>query len=267
MISRVFPTGLADENLQEGVINNSISERSTAPTILDSSQVTINNRFPMFPEFLLPGAFEETMNKYKTAIAEGIAARNYTPLLPLHISRRLIENSFAEIMAEIQFMSLAHFVAHLEEHFADNSHDPSGNYSRWALVNAMMALAIQSKTAPGSQAIVDITHRIYENATKVLPELRLQEPHLLSIQAFLAMACFAREVGNVSAFVMLATSASRQLELLTVSWPSKDRVIVSEEVEQFEQAYKAASVFETCVRALLNTNGAMCEGQTQPAES
>ena len=239
MISRVFPTGLAGERVQEEVTNKLVSEKSPASTIiLDSSQtqITINNRFPIFPEFPLPDAFDETLNKYKTAIAEGIAAHNYTPLMPLHISCRLIENSFAEIMAEHKLMPLTSFLAHLEDHFADGSHDPGSNHSRWALVNAIMALAIRSKTAPGSQAIVDITHGIYENATKVLPELMLQEPHLLSIQALLAMASFAREVGNVSAFVMLASSASRQLELLTVSWPSMDRVIGSEEVEQFEQA-------------------------------
>jgi len=266
MISTANPTDLTDEPLQEVVtVSKSISEQSVPITALESSQtqITIKNHMPIFPEFLLPGAFEANLKTYKTAIAEGIAARNYTPLLPLHISRRLIENSFAEIMAENQLMSLAHFITHLEGHFAAGSHDPGDNCSRWALVNAVMALAIRSKTASGSQGIVDITNSIYENATKTLPQLILQEPHLLSIQALLAMASFARDVGNVSAFVMLASSASRQLELLTVSWPSMDRVIASEEMEQYEQAYKAANMFEMCIRSFLNADAAMCEGLTQ----
>ena len=263
MISTVRPAGRSNEGLQETVVTNKPIGQQPTTTESSQTQLSIKNQIPIFPEFLLPGAFDENLKPYKTAIAEGIAARNYTPLLPLHISRRLIENSFAEIMAEHQLMPLTQLMAHLENHFADSAHDPGGNYSRWALVNAVMALAIRSKTAPGSQAILDIAHGIYENATKVLPELMLQDPHLLSIQALLAMASFAREVGNVSAFVMLASSASRQLELLTVSWPSMDRVIVSEEAEQFEQAYKATNTFETCIRAFLNTNAAMSEGQTQ----
>ncbi|KAH8754019.1 hypothetical protein F5882DRAFT_419181 [Hyaloscypha sp. PMI_1271] len=135
--------------------------------------------------------------------AEGIAARNFKPLMPLHIARRLIENSFAEIMQGHQLIPLSHFMMHLDAQYTASSLDPAGNPARWAVVNIIVALGIRSKTAPGSEAaLFDITNGFYQNATKVVPELILQRPCLASIQAFLGMALFARDNVDISAFIM-----------------------------------------------------------------
>jgi hypothetical protein len=195
---------------------------------------------------------------------EGIAARNFKPLMPLYIARRLVENSFAEIMEGQQLIPLSHFMTHLDAQYAASSLDPAGNPARWAVVNTIVALGIRSKTAPGLEAaLFDITNGFYQNATKVVPELILQRPCLASIQALLGMALFARDNVDISAFIMLASNASRQLELLSLSWSSTGRAIDTEETEQYEQVYRTAGIFEKnlqeflglkqhCVRGRLN---------------
>jgi hypothetical protein len=110
---------------------------------------------------------------------EGIAARNFKPLMPLCIARRLVENSFAEIMEGHQLIPLSHFMTHFDAQYAASSLDPAGNPARWAVVNTIVALGIQSKTASGSEAaFFDITNGFYQNATKVVSELILQRPCL-----------------------------------------------------------------------------------------
>jgi len=199
--------------------------------------------------------------------AEGIAARNFKPLMPLHIARRLIENSFAEIMQGHQLIPLSHFMMHLDAQYTASSLDPAGNPARWAVVNIIVALGIRSKTAPGSEAaLFDITNGFYQNATKVVPELILQRPCLASIQAFLGMALFARDNVDISAFIMLASNASRQLELLSLNWSSTDRAIDREDMEQYEQVYRTTDILEKSIREFLGTKAALCEGQAQPVE-
>lgn len=131
--------------------------------------------------------------------------------MPPEIARRLIQNSFTEVMAEHQLMDLSTFVKLLDAQYAASSVGSGGNPARWTMVNAVIALAIRFKTAPGSEAALsDITHGFYQNATRVLPELILQDTCLLSVQALLTMAMFAQCIPDIRASIMLATNASRQ---------------------------------------------------------
>ncbi|KAK7421108.1 hypothetical protein QQZ08_010112 [Neonectria magnoliae] len=115
-----------------------------------------------------------------------------TPLLPLAVSRRLIQNSAAEVMAEHQLLALQSFVTLLDAQYATSSVDHAGKPARWALVNTVIALALRVKTAPGSEAkLSDIPRAYYRNATTVIPDLILQDSSLLLIQALLTMAIFS----------------------------------------------------------------------------
>ncbi len=225
---------------------------------LPQTQVTFFERLPIFPDCLLPGTFNEHLESFKRSVAEATAARNFTPLIPHQISRRLIENSFAEIMAEHQLLDISNFVMLLDAPYAASCANPADAPARWAIVNAVIALALRFKTAPGSEAALsDITHSFYQNAIRVLPELILQDSSLLSIQALLAMAMFARRISDIQAFIMLATNASRQLELLGRF--SIDRVIDMREIEQYEQAYKTANVFDETISEVLRPEAALHE--------
>jgi hypothetical protein len=217
-------------------LNLSLDNDSFDPDITstDSSQkqVSVNIRMPILPDFLLSGTFDQQLKSFKITIAEAAAARNFIPLMPLPISRRLIGNSFADIMAEHQLLDLSDFLMLLEDQYAASSLDPADDPARWAVINAIVALGVRFKTAPGSEtAFSDITHGFYQNATRVVPELILQDPSLLSIQALLAMAMLARHIPDIRAFIMLATNASRQLELLSLSPLLVDGVVGMRDIQ------------------------------------
>ncbi|KAI0165579.1 hypothetical protein GGR57DRAFT_447996 [Xylariaceae sp. FL1272] len=171
----------------------------------------------VFPEFLQPGIFERNLAKFKSEILENTSKRGFSPLLPLHVATRLAENSFADLMVQnSNFLKLSKFLELLCAQYADSAVEPGQDAARWALVNAVLASAVRFKTAAGSEnQVSEVMQGLYFNATKVIPRLILQRPGLLSIQALVAMALFAREVPEPQAFAMLVSNASRQLEIFS----------------------------------------------------
>jgi hypothetical protein len=182
-MSTVSLTSLTDPLLRGGVLLHEPTLLQYASSAYPSkTQVSVSNRISIFPDFLLPGTFDVHLRKYRATASEVIASRDFKPLMPLHIGKLLVKNSFADIIAEHQHIHLSHFMTHLDAQYEASSFDPAGNSARWAIVNAMLALGVRSKTAPGSEAaLFDITHGFYQNATKVVPELILEDPCLLSI--------------------------------------------------------------------------------------
>jgi hypothetical protein len=157
----------------------------------------------------------------------------------------LIQNSFTEVMAEHQLLDLSSFAMLLEAQYSASLFGPTDNPARWAVVNAVTALAIRVKTAPGSEGdISDISRGFYDNATVVIPEIILQAPSLLSVQALLAMAMFAQGTPDAQACVMLASNASRQLELLALGRLSASQAVDIREGEQYKKAYIIAHTLE-----------------------
>ncbi|TVY83876.1 putative transcriptional regulatory protein [Lachnellula suecica] len=238
-------------SLEDRNIENKTTLPSSTNTDSTNTQISLQNRLPLFPDFLLQGTFSDNLKTYRKTISESLPTRGFTPLMPLQISRRLIQNSFTEIMAEHQLLDIPTILGHLE---AQNSSDPlapGDNPARWALVNAVIALAARFKIALGSEsAFSDIVRGYYDNATRVLPELILQDPCLLSVQALLAMAMFARQVSDIQAFVMLASNASKQLEMMNLR---SDGVVGLEESGQYEQVYGLAYRFDGDITKILGT--------------
>ncbi|SPQ25329.1 abfcf91c-1710-4f47-9765-0d85f47955c8 [Thermothielavioides terrestris] len=154
-------------------------------------------------------------------------------------------------MAEHQLLDLATFVPLLDAQLAASPAEPAGNPARWALVNAVIALALRAKMAPGAEAELSIYQRaFFRNATTVMSELILQEPCLLSAQALLVMAMFARATSDTRAFAMLVTNALRQLELLVAAQnqsPANGAFDIADRA-QLMQAYAVASAFEELAR-------------------
>jgi hypothetical protein len=265
IISTIPSKILEESRLHDGfLVKQSNIVQSATPMKPSQTQVNVWAHIPIFPEFLLPGTFDEHLRKFKRIVAESIPAQKFMPLMPPHISRRLIENSFGDIMSEYQLLDLSNFVELLDAQYAASSLGPAGNPARWTVVNAIVALAVRAKTAPGSEnALSGITHGFYQNATRVLPELILQDPCLLSIQTLLAMAMFARCIPDVRAFIMLATNASRQLELLTLNLLSTAPAIGMKVAKQYEEVYRTSNVFDKNISEFLNTEAALQQGQAQ----
>lgn len=165
--------------------------------------------------FLVPGV-HEMRTAMETNIQDVLSGRRqFTSLPPQYISKRIITNTFQDVMTEYQVIELSSVLLLLEEQYEVSIVGPANHYPRWALVNAVIAIALRAKIAPGAEPELSTYPRaFYLNATTVLPDLILQQPSLLSVQALLAIAIFAREVPGTHAFVTLATNALRQLELL-----------------------------------------------------
>lgn len=161
-------------------------------------------------------------------------------------------------MEEYQLLNLENFMPLLDAQYTASDTGPEDNPARWALVNAVISLALRAKTASGCEdQFSDITSGFWQNATMVLPELILGDSSLLAIQAVLAMAMFARGLSDTRAFVMLTTNASRQLELYRLGQLSSARTIDTNEVDQYEQTSKVAHAFDEMIKheTLLPSNG------------
>jgi hypothetical protein len=164
--------------------------------------------------------------------------RSFAPLMPRDVAVPLMDNSFAEVMDEHQVLEQTEFMTLIEAQYAASSTEPAGSFARWAIINAITALAVRTRTAPGSETeFCQMADTLYQNATIVLPEIILQDPCELSIQALLAMAIFADSTRDAKACIMLATNAARQLDLVTTTSPAL-------EAQRYLQLRAAVSALE-----------------------
>ena len=167
----------------------------------------------IFRGFPVLDTFEEQLDQFKAGIG---TAEGLTPLMPLHISRRLIENTFTDLMAQHQLLSLSSFMVLLESQYKEGLTGPAGHPARWAMVNAVLALGIRLKTAQGFERdILPVAQAFFENATAMTHKLILNRPTLLSIQALLAMALYAEKSADRHTFATLARNASCQLHIFS----------------------------------------------------
>ncbi|KAI1171592.1 hypothetical protein F4777DRAFT_582789 [Nemania sp. FL0916] len=209
-----------------------------------SSNTSNSSRLPplIFPHFLLAKTFPLEVQLFKSQAESAASGGGFSPLPPLHIARSLVENSFSDIIPEPRFISLESFMRHLEAQYAHCLCGPAGNPARWAVVNGVFALALRFKTAAGSEAYISpITMAFYRNAALVVDPTVLHELTLLSAQALLVLAVFARGVPDLEAYTMLVTNAASKLELLPRPWFWNYPRWHAPEKEEFEKAYLFAN--------------------------
>lgn len=222
----------------------------------------IRARIPTLPDFLASDQFNKHLVEIRSSIAQATLASELTPLLPRHIATRLIQNSFAEIMKYRQLLDLADFIALLSDQYVASPTGPAGNFARWAIVNAVTALALRFKAAPGSEDdLYSIPLAFHHNATAMIHHLILQEPSLLSIQALLAMAMFVEDTPESAAFIMLGTNASRQLELFGSRMPA-DFESNGTKSKQYQRVCEISSTFDKKIGLLLGSDASRVTGSS-----
>lgn len=172
--------------------NNATSSQPTNSVDSSQTRMSARNRFPPISvEQPFADVNEKHSQEFRKSIKEAIFAPGFVPLIPPAMSRHLIANSFGEIMAEYPLFDVSKFMELLNAQYLTRPSGPGDNCTRWARVNAVLALAIRAKAAPSAgKGLSDVINAFYRNASAVLPELSLQDPSLLSIQALLAMAMF-----------------------------------------------------------------------------
>ncbi|KAI0875590.1 hypothetical protein GGS24DRAFT_454704 [Hypoxylon argillaceum] len=238
-----------DTNDTPNNANQSFANGTSPPSASKSSSehlppIDLNATKPLsiFPEFLLSKSFPDIVRAFKSEIKEATSRGEFSPLMPQHISKPLIENSFTDIMPEPPFITRRIFMQLFEAQYADDIASPGQDPARWALVNGVIALAGRSKIAPGAEAEMSpIMMSFYRNATLVLHQVIGQDPSLLSAQALLVLAIFARGIPDVEAFVKLTSCACNQLEILERKWSLTIPVVTLAHKELFVRAYRFAS--------------------------
>ncbi|KAI8952770.1 hypothetical protein F4801DRAFT_539287 [Xylaria longipes] len=204
--------------------------------------LNIKKPLTIFPQFLLSKTFGQDIRAFSTEVKEATSTGGYSPLMPLHVSKRLVENSFTDIIPEPRFISLKTFTELLEAQHADSITGPGEDVARWAVINGIVALAGRFKTAAGSEADMSpIVLSFYRNASLVIHQLILHKPSLLSVQALLTMAIFARGTPDMDAFIMLTSNAFNQLEILQRTWSLESSLLPPSGEENFAQVYRFAS--------------------------
>ncbi|KAG9249459.1 uncharacterized protein F5Z01DRAFT_496139 [Emericellopsis atlantica] len=205
---------------------------------------------PIFTGFLHPDVYDKNFKYLKERISDDATGHRPTPLFPILISKRLTANAFDDVMSEYQIIDKPKFVALLEAQYALSLVDHAGDPARWAMVNAILALALRVKIAPGSeQTLRAFPCSFYRNAVAVLPELILQRSNLLAVQALQAMAVYARETQDYQAFAMLASNALHLLELLGPLHLSSHQGLNEEDRRQYANAYVITQVFKKVTNA------------------
>lgn len=90
----------------------------------------------------------------------------------------------------------------------------------------------------------DVVDGFCRNGTAALPELLLDQPSLLTVQALLAMVMFAKGIPDVQAFIVFATNASRMLQLFSLESEFLGLVMELEDLEQYGKVCDCVSKFE-----------------------
>ncbi|KIH87052.1 hypothetical protein SPBR_08952 [Sporothrix brasiliensis 5110] len=142
-------------------------------------------------------------------------------MMPHTITRRLLQNSYEEMRRVLPFLGELSEILNLLDrqygYFAavPATIPPTSSAPAFALVNAVVALAVRHKMATGAESqIAGIAAAYYRNATLVTHHLILQKPTRISAQALRAMAAFAGGTPDLPAKSMLLANAEQQERMM-----------------------------------------------------
>jgi hypothetical protein len=141
-----------------------------------------------------------------------------SPILP-HPAELSLMRAIEEICKEFPFFDAPEFLDQARNHWQGiSSIEACGNASRWARLNAAMALSLHLKMANSSfEDLSPIAWAYFKNAYATLPELMLQGNDLETVQALVFMALFARNSADARTTSLLLSSALRLSQALEPS--------------------------------------------------
>ena len=139
------------------------------------------------------------------------------PLMPIEITKRLLRNAWDGIRPQLPFlesMAASDLQSAVASQYADSCLGPGSRPDRWALVNAVVAVAVHYKTAAGAgPRIAGIAAAYFDNAMAVLPQLmQMQTPPLFG-PALQAMEAYASATGRAPVSRMLSAILQSQVPL------------------------------------------------------
>ncbi|KAH6845744.1 hypothetical protein B0I37DRAFT_447587 [Chaetomium sp. MPI-CAGE-AT-0009] len=140
-----------------------------------------------------------------------------SPILPGNAELALLEASFGEICKELPLFDTREFLNRVRNQGAA-SIEACGSASRWACVNAAIALSAHLKVA--NYAFGKLSHHAwahFKNAYAVSPELMLQGNDSETVKALVLMASFGRNSADTRTTSLLLSTALRLSQTLDSS--------------------------------------------------
>ncbi|KAE8372285.1 hypothetical protein BDV26DRAFT_297999 [Aspergillus bertholletiae] len=174
--------------------------------------------FAAFPE-------RQTVKSFSSQADHGpFISPIFIQLPPKHQAQSMFEVAFNEINYILPLFN-AHILSDLlEEHYADPTASPGKNPARWAMLNAAIAVAIQSRAALDSQTkMIELSWSFFKNAFTMYSAIAFRGADVLALEALLAMAIFMQgssDMWTTSALISTAVRLSLTLGLHQKSYYS-----------------------------------------------
>ncbi|KAK4039726.1 hypothetical protein C8A01DRAFT_16330, partial [Parachaetomium inaequale] len=137
-----------------------------------------------------------------------------SPVLPGNAELSLLEHSLEEICKEFPLFDTREFLDRVRSQGAA-SMEACGSASRWACVNAAIALSVHAKTVNGAfEELSPFAWGYFKNAYAAFPELMLQGNDSETVKALVLMALFGRNSADARTTSLLLSTALRLSQTL-----------------------------------------------------
>ncbi|PKY06267.1 hypothetical protein P168DRAFT_107473 [Aspergillus campestris IBT 28561] len=133
----------------------------------------------------------------------------------------LFEVALVELNHQVPFFDTPLLLTLLDEHFAHPTAPRGENPQRWAMLNTAVAVAIQLRTAKGSErAMMELSWAFFKNAFSVYPAITLRGADILAVDALLAMAVYMQGSTDLRTTSVLVCAAARLSSTLGLHRPT-----------------------------------------------
>lgn len=180
---------------------------TTKPSSGAKSQISAVSRERFFA--LLPN--ENIVKRLRVQVHRGpFTSAIFTELPPKGHLQSLFEVAYDDFNCLWPLFNPSNLVSLLDEHYASDAASPHGDFARWGLLNAAVAIAIQSRAAEDScREMIDLSWYFFKNSFSVLPAIVSRGTDLLALEALLAMALFMQGSSDSRTTSTLISEAAR----------------------------------------------------------
>ncbi|PLN81565.1 hypothetical protein BDW42DRAFT_168561 [Aspergillus taichungensis] len=134
----------------------------------------------------------------------------FIQLPPKSHLQTLFEVALGELNYQVPFFDIPLLLTLLDEHFAHPTVPRGDHPQRWAMLNTAVAVAIQLRTAKGSEdAMMQLSWAFFKNAFSMYPAITLRGTDILALEALLAMALYMQGSSDLRTTSVLVCAAAR----------------------------------------------------------
>lgn len=200
-----------------------------------------SGRLPTKPPFAFLSRFPDPAT-VKTLIIQqdrGLLERTiFAPLPPMQYLLPFMKVVMEDINKLYPLFTTESRLTMLLQQQAPGPGDCQGNPSRWATLNALLAMAIQWKSASnGFEEMSAMSWTYFKNAFSVFPELNTQGTEIETCEALLAMAMFMHGSANARATSHLIGVTARSLQVIGLCRRERHRFEDPIVLEQYKRVF------------------------------